>query len=604
MRAALVHRGPDEGSTDVAGRCALGHQRLRVLDLETGQQPVANEKGEVVAVFNGELYNFAELRSELRANGHEVRGTGDTPVIPHLYEEDGPAFVRRLGGMFALARWDATRERLVLARDRLGKKPLVWTQLGDGTFAFASELKAFHAMPGFQAEPDVPALDAYLALQYVPGARTGIQGVQRLEPGSLLIVEGGSITTERYWQPAAGEETASDDEWIERVRDAVTGAVRKRLVSDVPLGALLSGGLDSAIVVAQMAQLSTEPVRTFTVGFSEERYDERKFARAVADRYGTRHEEIVLEPDAAATLPRLAAAFDEPLGDEAALPLFLICEAARREVTVGLVGDGGDESFAGYERYAAMGLAGYVPAPAAALGARLLRALPVGRSERRSTAFRAARFLDAATVPPLERYGHLMEVLTLDERRELWSDDARAEIGTLLSPGFLLGGPVPHGIEGLQRLDLETYLPGDLLPKSDIASMAHSLELRSPLLDHRVVELGLALPDHLKRRGRQGKVALRRAFADDLPASVSQRGKSGFGVPLAAWFRGELRPLARELLLGEPARSRGWFRTAAVERLLDDHATGRADNGHRLWTLVMLELWQRAHVDEPVPAHA
>jgi asparagine synthase (glutamine-hydrolysing) len=604
MRTRIRHRGPDQGSTDAFGPCVLGHQRLQVIDPELGYQPVASEAGNVVAVFNGELYNFPELREELAARGHEVRGRGDTPVLPHLYEEFGPRFVERLDGMFAIALWDAARQRLVLARDRLGKKPLVWTRLDDDTIAFASELKAFHALPQFRAEPDLPALDAYLALQYVPGTRTGVKGVQRLEPGSLLIVEGGHVTQERYWEPAAAEQSATDDEWLERVREHVTAAVRKRLVSDVPLGALLSGGLDSAIVVAQMAQLSAAPIRTFTVGFADERYDEREFARAVADRYGTRHEEIVLEPDAASTLPRLAAAFDEPLGDEAALPLFLICEAARREVTVGLVGDGGDESFAGYERYTAMGLAERVPAPAAAAGARLLRALPSGRGERRSPAFRAARFLDAATVPALERYGQLMGVLTLEERRELWSDHARAEIGTLLSPGFLLGGRVPQGIEGLQRLDIETYLPGDLLPKSDIASMAHSLELRSPLLDHRVVELGLALPEHLKRRGREGKIALRRAFADDLPASVSLRGKSGFGVPLAGWFRGELRPLARELLLGEPARSRGWFRPASVERLLDDHAASRADNGHRLWTLVMLELWQRAHIDEPAPTPA
>jgi asparagine synthase (glutamine-hydrolysing) len=604
MRARIRHRGPDQGSTDAFGPCVLGHQRLQVIDPELGYQPVANETGTVVAVFNGEVYNFPELREELAAHGHEVRGRGDTPVLPHLYEEYGPHFVERLDGMFALALWDADRRRLVLARDRLGKKPLVWTRLGDGTIAFASELKAFRALPAYRAEPDLPALDAYLALQYVPGTRTGVRGVERLEPGSLLVVEGDSVTTERYWKPATVEQEATDDEWIERVRESVTAAVRKRLVSDVPLGALLSGGLDSAIVVAQMAQVSAEPVRTFTVGFADERYDERDFARAVADRYATRHEEIVLEPDAVGTLPRLAAAFDEPLGDEAALPLYLICEAARREVTVGLVGDGGDESFAGYERYTAMGLAERVPAPAAAAGARLLRALPAGRGERRSPAFRAARLLEAATVPPLERYGRLMEVLTLEQRRELWSDEARAEIGTLLSPGFLLNGPVSPGIEGLQRLDLDTYLPGDLLPKSDIASMAHSLELRSPLLDTRVVELGLALPDHLKRRGREGKIALRRAFADDLPPSVSRRGKSGFGVPLAAWFRGELRPLAREVLLGEPARSRGWFRAAAVERLLDDHAAGRADNGHRLWTLVMLELWQRAHIDEAVPTPA
>jgi len=603
MRERIRHRGPDQGSTDAFGPCVLGHQRLQVIDPRDGYQPVANETGTAVAVFNGELYNFPELRDDLAARGHEVRGRGDTPVLPHLYEEHGPSFVEQLDGMFAIALWDASRQRLVLARDRLGKKPLVWTRLDDGTIAFASELKAFHALPGFHAEPDLPALDAYLALQYVPGTRTGLRGVERVAPGSLVIVEGDSVATERYWQPAPVAAEATDEEWLEQVRERVSAAVRKRLVADVPLGALLSGGLDSAIVVAQMAQASPEPIRTFTVGFADERYDERAFARAVADRYATRHEEIVLEPDAAATLPRLAAAFDEPLGDEAALPLYLICEAARQEVTVGLVGDGGDESFAGYERYTAMGLADRVPAPAAALGTRLLRALPAGRTERRSPVFRAARFLEAATVPFVERYGHLMEVLTLEQRRELWSDDAAAEVGTFLSPGFLLGGIQP-GIEGLQRLDLETYLPGDLLPKSDIASMAHSLELRSPLLDHRVVELGLALPDHLKRHGREGKIALRRAFADDLPPEVSQRGKSGFGVPLAAWFRGELRPLARELLLDEPARARGWFRPAAVERLLDEHAAGRADNGHRLWTLVMLELWQRAHVDQPVATAA
>jgi asparagine synthase (glutamine-hydrolysing) len=602
MRARIRHRGPDQGSTDAFGPCVLGHQRLRVLDPELGYQPVASETGDVVAAFNGELYNFAELRKEL--HGHEVRGRGDTPVIPHLYEEHGLGFVERLDGMFAIALWDAPRRRLVLARDRLGKKPLVWTRLDDGTFAFASELKAFHALPAFRAEPDLAAIDAYLALQYVPGSRTGLRGVHRVEPGSVVVVEGDAITSERYWEPQATQAAATDEEWLALVRDTVAGAVRARLVSDVPLGALLSGGIDSAVVVSQMAQASAEPVRTFTVGFTDASYDEREYARAVAERYGTRHEEIVLEPDAAETLPRLAEAFDEPLGDEAALALYLVCEAARREVTVGLVGDGGDESFAGYERYAAMGLADRVPKPAAAVGARVLHALP-GRAERRSPAFRAARFLEAASVPRAERYGQLMEVLTLQQRSELWSDDAREHIGTLVSPGFLLGRePQLSGIAALQALDVATYLPGDLLPKSDIASMAHSLELRSPLLDHRVVELGLSLPDRLKQRGREGKVALRRAFADDLPPSVAERGKSGFGVPLAAWFRGELQPLARELLLDERARSRGWFRTEAVEGLLADHVDGRADNGHRLWTLVMLELWQRTHVDQAVPALA
>jgi asparagine synthase (glutamine-hydrolysing) len=605
MRARIRHRGPDQGSTDSFGPCVLGHQRLVVLDPELGYQPAASEQGDVVAVFNGELYNFPELRANLAAKGHEVRGRGDTPVIPHLYEEYGPRFVERLEGMFAIALWDAPRGRLVLARDRLGKKPLVWSRLADGTLAFASELKALLELPGLRREPDLAALDAYLALQYVPGERTGLRGVHRLPPASLLVAEGGTERIERYWEPQPTGEALPDEAWLERVRETVTDAVRKRLVSDVPLGALLSGGIDSAVVVALMAGASPEPVRTFTVGFSDDRYDERPFARAVAGRYSTRHEEIVLEPDAAATLPRLAAAFDEPLGDEAALPLFLICEAARREVTVALVGDGGDESFAGYERYAAVGLAERVPAPAASAGARLLRVLPSGRRERRSPVFRAARFLEAAAAPRSERYGRLMQVLPLTLRAGLWTDAAKEEIGILTSPGFLLGPPPQPGIAGLQRLDLETYLPGDLLPKSDIASMAHSLELRSPLLDHRVVELGLALPETLKFRGREGKVAFRRAFAAELPPEVASRGKSGFGVPLARWFRTDLRPLACDLLLDERARSRGWFRTDTIKRLLEEHTSERADHGHVLWTLCMLELWQRTHVEaeaaSPVP---
>ena len=604
MRARIRHRGPDQGSTDAFGACVLGHQRLCVLDLEHGEQPVASEDGRVTAVFNGELYNFAGLRRELAASGHEVRGSGDTPVLPHLYEEHGAAFLERLEGMFALALWDEPRGRLLLARDRLGKKPLVWTRLDDGTLAFASELKALLGLPGVRREPDLAALDAYLALQYVPGDRTGLAGIHRLPPGHLLVAEGDAVRVERWWKPSVDETPRSDEDWLGRVRETVAGAVRERLVSDVPLGALLSGGIDSAIVVALMAQASSEPVRTFTVGFADAAYDEREFARAVAGRYGTRHTEVVLEPDAAATLPLLAAAFDEPLGDEAALPLFLICEAARREVTVALVGDGGDESFAGYERYAAMGIADRLPAPAAAAGARLLRALPAGRRERRSAAFRAARLLEAAATPRAERYGELMQVFSLGQRAALWTDEARAELGALVSSGLLLGPAPAGGVAGLQLLDVATYLPGDLLPKSDIASMAHSLELRSPLLDRRVVELGLSLPDSLKLRGREGKQALRLAFADLLPPLVAGRGKSGFAVPLARWFREDLRPLAHDLLLDERARARGWFRPEAVERLLAEHDAGRADHGHRLWTLAMLELWQRTHVEAEAPAPA
>jgi asparagine synthase (glutamine-hydrolysing) len=587
MRAALVQRGPDEGSTDAFGHCVLGHQRLKVIDLETGYQPVSNEAGDVVAIFNGEAYNFLSLRDEL--GGHEVRGTGDTPILPHLYEESGPHFVERLHGMFAVALWDAGRERLVLARDRLGKKPLLWTRLPDGTLAFASELKALLRLPQVSREIDLDAVDEYLALQYVPGARTALRGINKLAPGHVLVAEGGSERIEPYWKPhSPTEPSANEDEWLERVRATVGEAVRKRLVADVPLGALLSGGIDSSIVVALMAEASSQSVRTFTVGFPDARYDERAYARAVASRYDTVHEEVEIEEDVAATLPRLAAAFDEPLGDEAAFPTFLIAEQARRHVTVALAGDGGDESFAGYERYIAHRLAGRFPAPTARVGAGVLRLLPGARREPRSPLFRAARFLDVAAAPAGRRYARLMEVFSLELRRQLWSDARLAQEVRL--------EPSRPGVAGLQLLDIETYLPGDLLLKADLASMAHSLELRSPFLDHEVVALGLALPDSLKTRGREGKVALRRAFAADLPAEVADRGKAGFGVPLGRWFRSDLRDVAHDLL----SKDRGWFRPGTVRRLLDEHESGRADHGHRLWCLLMLELWVREHVEAPV----
>jgi asparagine synthase (glutamine-hydrolysing) len=591
MVAALVHRGPDDGSVDAYGRCVLGHRRLRVVDLETGYQPAEDESGAIASVFNGELYDFAELRRELE--GHAIRGTGDTAVVPHLYEEHGVGFVERLEGMFALALWDARRERLVLARDRLGKKPLLWTTLPDGTLAFASELKALLRLPGVSRELDLAAVDAYLALQYVPGNRTPLRGIEKLPPGHRLVWENGAVTVERYWSPEPAAASATDEEWLERVRDEVAAAVRRRLVADVPLGALLSGGVDSSVVVALMAQASTEPVRTFTVGFADERYDERPHARAVAERWGTRHEEVVVEADPADALPRLGAVLDEPLGDEAVLGQLLVSEAARRHVTVALAGDGGDESFAGYERYAAHALAARIPALPARLGARALRLLPPARTEPRSTPFRAARLLDTAAAPRAERYERLMTVFPPALRRGLWSDPAH------VTDSYL--PPHADGVTAHQRLDLETYLPGDLLPKADLASMAHSLELRSPLLDRRVVELGLALPDRLKLDGRTGKVALRRAFATELEP-VAGRGKTGFGIPIGRWLRGELLDPARELLLDARARGRGWFRASTVERLLADHAAGRADHAHRLWCLLVLELWLRTWVEAESPA--
>jgi len=575
MNEAIVHRGPDHGAVGAYGRCVLGYRRLAVIDLATGDQPIENERGDVAAVFNGEIYNFGALRRELEARGHVIRGTGDSPLVPHAYEEWGLDFVARLEGMFAIALWDRDAERLVLARDRLGKKPLVYSRLPDGTVAFASETKSLLRLPELPREVDLGQLDAFLALQYVP--RSGLRSVEKVPPASYAVIERGSVRVERYWRPlpAAGE-----GDWVERVRSEVTAAVRRRLVADVPLGALLSGGLDSSIVVAAMAESSTEPVRTFTIGFPDRRYDERPYARAVAERFGTTHEELEVDPEPE-LLERVSEAFDEPFGDEAALPTLLVCEATRRHVTVALVGDGGDEAFGGYERYRAHELAGRVPRLAAAAGRSALGAVPAARREPRSTLYRARRFLDAAAQPQAERYARLVEVFPLELRRELWTDEALAHTTASM---------LPHDPD-LRLVDIESYLPGDLLPKADIASMAVSLELRAPFLDHNVVELGLALPPELAR----GKEALRRAFAADLPEETTARGKTGFGVPLDSWFRGELRPLAEELLLG--GRDRGLFRRDTLERLLHEHADRRADHGHRLWCLCALELWQRRWVD-------
>jgi asparagine synthase (glutamine-hydrolysing) len=414
------------------------------------------------------------------------------------------------------------------------------------------------------------------------------------EPGNALVVDGAGERLERYWSPGpTAHDARSEDEWLELVRAEVGAAVRRRLVSDVPLGALLSGGVDSSVVVALMARAASGRVRTFTIGFGDERYDERAYARAVAARWGTEHEELVVEPNAAADVPRVADAFDEPFADSSALPTLLVSELARQHITVALGGDGGDEAFGGYERYLAHAAATRVPRAPARLGARLLRRLPAARREPRSQLFRAARFLSLAGLGPAERYGQLMELFPAGLRRSLWSDGALAELGSPSPAGSLLGPPRADGVPGLQLVDLETYLPGDLLVKADLASMACSLEVRSPLLDHRVVELGLALPPELKLHGRQGKVALRRAFAADLPDDVRTRGKRGFGVPVSSWFRGELRGFASDVLLDGRARGRGLFRPGAVERLLGDHVGGRADHGARIWALVMLELWHQ-----------
>ena len=438
---------------------------------------------------------------------------------------------------------------------------------------------------------------------------TGVGGIRRLAPGHVLVWESGQIRTQRYWELESEPRELSEDEWLELVRRTVREAVRRRLVSDVPLGALLSGGVDSTIVVGLMAEASTQPVRTFTVGVDDQRYDERSPARIAASAFGTKHEELLVEPDPVELVSQLTSFLDEPLGDEAILPTFLISQVARRHVTVALTGDGGDESFAGYERYVAMQMAervGAVPL-LPSLGARALRTLPAGRRHPRSTPFRTARLLEAAARPSHERYGALMEIFSAKLRAELYSPSMRSALGQPRPAWELLGRAPAGGTSGLQLLDARTYLADDLLVKADRASMATSLELRSPLLDHEVLELGVSLPDSLRFEGRRGKAALRRAFADLIPPELAARGKTGFGIPLGDWFRGPLRELAGDTLLDARARAREQLEPNVVKRMLHEHTQGERDHGHRLWCLLVLELWQRSWLDTtvtPVPRAA
>ena len=601
MCAALRHRGPDARGIFRDDRAFLGIQRLRVIDLSTGDQPVFNEDRSVAVVLNGEIYNFAELRRGLRARGHRFATQGDTEVIAHLYEEHGADCVLHLHGMFAFALWDGRRRQLLIARDRIGKKPLVYA-LHDGVLSFASEMAALLEDRAIPRDVDHVALDRYLALGYVPAPLTALRAVRKLPPAHRLVMRDGAVSVDRYWALDYSRklDDAPVEELCERIREALRVATRRRMISDVPLGAFLSGGIDSSAVVAAMAEASAEPVRTFSIGFDHAAFDELPHARRIARQFGTVHEEFEVRADAVAVVPRIVRHHGEPFADPSAIPSFYLADMTRRHVTVALNGDGGDESFGGYERYRAVALARAlerVPRPALGLAARGARALPSGRTEMRSPAFRAARFLETAALDPAARYGRLMELFPAALRRELWADEVLAQLGAPAPAAELLGPPRAPGIRGLQLLDLETYLPGDLLVKADLASMAASLELRAPLLDHEVVELGLSLPDRLKASRTRGKLALRRAFAAELPPQVLDAPKRGFGVPIARWLREDLRELARDALLDDAARARGWFRPGAVERLLREHADGVVDHGARLWALLMLELWQRTHLD-------
>jgi asparagine synthase (glutamine-hydrolysing) len=589
MSATLVHRGPDSDGELLDGPVGLAARRLSIIDLEGGDQPIANEDGTVHVVQNGELYNFRELRAELERAGHRFSTRSDTEVLVHLYEEHGEGFAERLRGMFAVGIWDSRRRRLVVARDRFGIKPLYYRD-EPGELVFASELRA---LPRGDVDPD--ALEAFLAFNSVPAPFSIFAGTKKLPAGHLLVWQDGETRVERYTQPVPAEVRDEDSaELAEELRARLRDSVRAHLIADVPVGVLLSGGVDSSLLAALAAQESGEAVHTFSIGFEERSFDELDDARAVASMYGTRHEELTLRPDAALLLPRLAETFDEPFADSSALPTYLVSELAARHVKVALSGEGGDELFGGYYTYAADLLA--LRVGRFAPGVRpLVERLP-SSSRRASFDYKAKRFVRGAALPPLERHHAWKEIFSPDVRAELTGRRSGYDPVDLLRARF----EETEGAELLTRLqdvDLGTYLVDDLLVKTDRASMAHSLEARVPYLDPVVAGLAQSLPTRLKVRGLRKKVLLRKAAAPLLPRRIVYGRKRGFSIPAAAWLRGELEPFARDVLAPDTLRRQGFFQPEPVERLIDSHVAGEEDLSRQLWGLLAFTLWHEHHVE-------
>jgi asparagine synthase (glutamine-hydrolysing) len=594
MLESLAHRGPDDQWAAGDTRTRIGVRRLSIIDLEGGRQPQADESGLILATQNGEIYNYIELRDELERRGHAFQNRSDTETIVHLYEEHGLEFVQHLRGMFAIAIWDGRIGRLVLARDRLGKKPLYW-RLSNGRLTYGSELKAIVEDREVPRVVDRDALALYLEYQYVPAPRTILQAVAKLPPASVLAWDGGEPTVTRYWSPSYEPKSARpfrDD--VEQGLALLRESVRLRLRSDVPVGVFLSGGMDSSVVTALMAEASAEPVRSFTIGFEDEAINELPYARAVAERYGTRHTEEVVRLDAISLLPELADHYDEPFGDSSAVPTFRVAQLAARQLKVVLTGDGGDESFGGYTRYWAHGLFGAlnaIPAPLLRAAARTGRVVtaPLGPRSRLHR-----RLLRAETLFGLdtdERYVNLMTMFPSAVRAAVLGDHHTADEDSYLLE-VLRAGP-GQTIDRMMRADILTYLPEDLLVKMDRATMANSLEARAPLLDHHLVEFAAVLPQERKVSGGTSKILLRAIARTLMPAAMVERPKMGFGVPISDWFDGPFGARYEELVLSPDAVTRDHMDQGVAASLLAEHRSGRLRHGAQLWLLLMFELWGR-----------
>jgi asparagine synthase (glutamine-hydrolysing) len=604
MCNAIRHRGPDDDGFYVNGPVGLGMRRLAIIDIKSGQQPIHNQDRSSWIVFNGEIYNYLELREKLEKLGHKFYTNSDTEAIVHAYDQYGVDCAKHLRGMFAFAIWNERTQELFLARDRVGKKPLLYA-LVNGQLIFASEFTALLLHPEVSREIQPEALDYYLSFMCIPAPLTAYRAIRKLEPGHWLRWRRGEIETQRYWQPDFTKKLdISEEEAGERTVEILREAVKVRLMSEVPLGAFLSGGIDSSAVVALMSQESGERVKTFSIGFDEQDFSELHHARRIAEHIGADHHEFIVRPDAVEVLPLLVEHYGEPYADSSAVPTYYVARETRKHVTVALNGDGGDESFAGYDRYIAMGLTERYRRVPSLLRESLIKEtvnlIPTSPTKR-GRVNSAKRMLAAVSRPKVDRYTHWVSVFNNEMKQPLYSDLFREQTAGANPTGLLDNWfKRANGIGILDAMlltDQMTYLPNDLLVKVDIATMAVSLEARSPFLDHHVIEFAASLPQKFKLRGLTSKYLLKKVLRKLLPSENLNRRKMGFGVPIGQWFRGQMQPFLREVILSEKALRRGLFKPEAVRQLVELHARGERDYSHQLWTLLMLELWFNRFID-------
>jgi asparagine synthase (glutamine-hydrolysing) len=613
MNDQMRHRGPDDDGFYLDDLAGLAMRRLSIVDLSTGHQPMTNEDKTIWIVFNGEIYNHQSIRQRLEAKGHQFATQCDTEAIIHGYEEYGDDVVNHLNGMFGLAIWDTRRRRLLLARDRVGIKPLYY-YCSPERFVFGSELKAIIANPQVPREIDFQALDQFLTLEYIPSPRSIFRDIHKLPPGHRLILEEGhEPRLEQYWNVNFQPALKSDEAYVEELTELIRDAVKIRLMADVPLGAFLSGGIDSSTIVSFMGEQMAMPVKTFSIGFGDPTYNELPYARMVAQAYGTQHHEEFLEADINEMALRLVGHFDEPFGDFSIFPTFLVSEVARRFVTVALSGDGGDEIFAGYDTYVAQGLDtrlyGRLPRRLRQQFLPHLLDMVPPQPAKKGLINKAKRFVEGGALPEAWQHTRWMMFMHQQDKAHLYQSDLQAALNGD-SPGALIEryfaeAAAADRLAQQQYVDVKTYLVDDILVKVDRMSMATSLEARVPLLDHRIVEFALNLPPYLKLNGRETKAILRRVMANRLPEAVLNKPKEGFSIPLKHWLRHELRPLMHDLLSSDTVRQRGYFKPETVARWIAEHEASRANHSHRLWALMVFELWHRQVFDTgPVPVES